>query len=115
MVPIQAVPFPEPFPAPHPFCPVPPIEYANTDGAAKKEPLRSKPGSYISPRLSPDGTRLAMMVMEQGVTDLWVYDLRRDAMTRLISGGGPASLVWSPDSRYVFFGSVRSGILWTRA
>jgi Tol biopolymer transport system component len=27
----------------------------------------------------------------------------------------PVSLVWSPDSRYVFFGSVRSGILWTRA
>jgi len=87
----------------------------NIDGAAKKEPLLSKPGSYISPRLSPDGTRLAMMVMEQGTTDLLVYDLRRDTMTRLNSGGGPASLVWSPDSRYIFFGSVRSGILWTRA
>jgi len=84
-------------------------------GAARKEPLRSKPGIYISPRLSPDGTRLAMMVMEQGATDLWVYDLRRDAMTRLTSGAGPASLVWSPDSRYVLFGTVRSGILWTRA
>ena len=46
---------------------------------------------------------------------MWVYDLRRDAMTRLTSGGIPASLVWSPDSRYVFFGTVRSGILWTRA
>jgi len=46
---------------------------------------------------------------------LGVYDLRRDAMTRLTSVGGPGSLVWSPDSRYVFFGSVRSGILWTRA
>ena len=36
-------------------------------------------------------------------------------MTRLTSGGGPGSLVWSPDSRYVFFGTVRSGILWARA
>jgi serine/threonine-protein kinase len=87
----------------------------NTDGATKKKPLRSKPGLYISPRLSPDGKRLAMMVMEQGTTDLWVYDLRRDTMTRLTSGGDPASLVWSPDSHYVFFGSVKSGILWTRA
>jgi hypothetical protein len=85
------------------------------DGAGKKEPLRSKPGIYISPRLSPDGTRLAMMVMEQGAMDLWVYDLRRDAMTRLTSGMGSASPVWSPDSRYVFFGTVRSGIFWTRA
>jgi Tol biopolymer transport system component/predicted Ser/Thr protein kinase len=86
-----------------------------TGGAGRKEPLRSKPGIYFSPRLSPDGTRLAMMVMEQGATDLWVYDLRRDAMTRLASVGGPAGLVWSPDSRYLFFGTVRSGILWTRA
>lgn len=86
-----------------------------TGGAGRKEPLRSKPGIYFSPRLSPDGTRLAMMVMEQGATDLWVYDLQRDAMTRLASVGGPAGLVWSPDSRYLFFGTVRSGILWTRA
>lgn len=63
----------------------------STDGAGKKEPLRSKPGIYISPRLSSDGTRLAMMVMEQGATDLWVYDLRRDAMTRLTSVGGPTA------------------------
>jgi serine/threonine-protein kinase len=82
----------------------------------KKEPLRPKPGIYTSPRLSPDGTRLAMMVIEQGVPDLWVYDLRRDVMTRLTSGGGAISaIVWSPDSRYVFFGTLRSGISWTRA
>jgi serine/threonine protein kinase len=86
-----------------------------TGGAGKKEPLLSKAGIYISPRFSPDGTRLAMMVMEQGATDLWVYDLRRDAMTRLTSGGVPGGLVWSRDSRYVFFGTVGRGILWTRA
>jgi serine/threonine protein kinase len=87
----------------------------SADGAGKKEPLLSKPGIYISPRFSSDGTRLAMKIMEEGATDLWVYDLRRDAMTRLTSDGGPYGLVWSPDSRYVFFGTVRSGILWTRA
>jgi len=88
----------------------------SADGVAKKEPLRSKPGIYMSPRLSPDGTRLAMMVVEQGATDLWVYDLRRDVMTRLTSGGGAITPVtWSADSRYIFFGTLRSGILWTRA
>ena len=86
-----------------------------TGGAGTKEPLLSKAGIYISPRFSSDGTRLAMMVMEQGATDLWVYDLRRDTMTRLTSGAGSDSPVWSPDSRYVFFGTVRRGILWTRS
>jgi serine/threonine-protein kinase len=85
------------------------------DGVSKKEPLLSRPGIYTSPRFSPDGTRLAMTVMEQGAADLWVYDLRRDTMTRLTSGGGAGSLVWSQDGRYVFFGTVRSGILWAPA
>ena len=84
-------------------------------GAVRTDPLLSRPGIYISPRFSPDGTRLATMVMEQGATDLSVYDLRRDAMTQLASVGGPAGLVWSPDGRYVLFGTVRNGILWTRA
>lgn len=60
----------------------------STGCAAKKEPLRSNSGTYMSPRLSPDGTRLAVMAIEQGATDLWVYDLRRDVMTRLTSSGG---------------------------
>jgi serine/threonine protein kinase len=86
------------------------------DGAAKKEPLRSQPGIYMSPRLSPDGTRLATMVIEQGATDLWVYDLRRDVMTRLRSSGEAiVPVAWSPDSRYLFFGTLRNGVLWTRA
>ena len=85
------------------------------DGAYRKEPLRSTSGIYTSPRFSPDGTRLAMTVMEQGATGLWVYDLRRDTMTRLTSGGGAGSLVWSSDGRYVFFGTVRSGIFSVRA
>jgi serine/threonine-protein kinase len=85
-----------------------------TDGAGKKEPLRSKAGNYMSPRVSPDGTRVAMMASEQGATGLWVYDPRRDVMTRLTSGGITA-VAWSPDSRYLFFGTLRSGILWTRA
>jgi serine/threonine protein kinase len=86
------------------------------DGAARKEPVRSKPGIYMSPRLSSDGTRLAMMFIEQGATDLWVYDLRRDVMTRLTSGAGAITPVtWSPDGRYLFFGTLRSGIFWTRA
>ena len=85
-------------------------------GAARLVPLRSKPAIYLSPRLSPDGKRLAMMVIEQGATDLWVYDLGRDVMTRLTSGGGAITpVIWSPDSRYLFFGTLRSGILWTRA
>ena len=85
-------------------------------GAARKEPLRSQPGIYMSPRISPDASRLAILLTEQGTTDLWVYDLRRDVMTRLTSGGGVITpITWSPDSRYVFYGTLRNGIFSTRS
>jgi Tol biopolymer transport system component len=56
-----------------------------------------------------------MVVIEQGNADLWVYDLRRDAMMRLTSSGGAYAPTWSPDSRYVFFHAMASGIFWTRS
>jgi Tol biopolymer transport system component len=85
------------------------------DGAGKKEPLRPKPGLYSNPRLSPDGKRLAFAVHEGANYDVWVYDAQRDAMTRLTFGGGPyAAPVWTPDGKYVIFGSLK-GIYWTRA
>jgi serine/threonine-protein kinase len=87
-----------------------------SDGASKKEQLREKPGVYSLPHLSPDGTRLAMLVADQAAPDVWIYDIRRDVMTRLTIGGGPYTQpIWSPDSRYVFFASLTGGMLWTRS
>jgi Tol biopolymer transport system component/predicted Ser/Thr protein kinase len=86
------------------------------DSAGKREPLRSKPGVYLSPNLSPDGKRLGLLVTDAGTTDVWVYDPQRDAMTRLTFGGAAyTSPVWSPDGQYVMFGSVGNGMMWTRS
>ena len=57
-----------------------------------------------------------MQVTEESGQDIWVYDQQRDTMTRLTSGGGTYVFpAWSPDGRYVFFGSVGNGIFRTRA
>jgi serine/threonine-protein kinase len=86
------------------------------DATGNQEPLRAKPGAYTNPRLSSDGKRVAMLVIEGSNQDIWVYDQQRDAMTRLTSGGGAQrNTAWSPDGRYVFIGSVGNGIFWTRA
>jgi Tol biopolymer transport system component/predicted Ser/Thr protein kinase len=90
------------------------IQWVHSTG--RKEPLRAQSGDYQFPRVSPDGQRLAMVVNEGGRQDLWVYDLRRDAMTRLTFGGIFFNgLVWSPNGRYVVVGIVGSGIQWMRA
>lgn len=86
------------------------------DSAGKREPLRLKPGAYSEPRLSPDGKRVTFLFGDSGRPDIWVYDLQRDALTRLtFSGEFNESPIWSPDSRYVIFASVGRGIFWTRS
>lgn len=77
------------------------------DASGKRTPLLAKPSHYEHVRLSPDGERLAVESADDPSPDedIWVYEPRRDLMTRLTFGGrrffGPA---WSPDGRYVVFG-----------
>ena len=85
------------------------------DAAGRRIPLRAEPGVYSNLRLSPDGTRVALL-SGAGVPDVWVYDTRRDAMTRLTSvRGGYWSPIWSPDSQYIVFGATGVGIFAARA
>ena len=86
------------------------------DGTGKREPLLAKTGVYPSLQISPDGKRLAFIEARQGnAGDVWVYDLQRDALTRLAFSGNYVFPVWSPDGRYVVFEDTEKGIYWTRA
>jgi serine/threonine protein kinase/Tol biopolymer transport system component len=86
------------------------------DASGKKEPLLPKPGIYGDLSLSPDGKRLAVDVRVGSNRDIWVYNAERDAMTRLTFGGGIyVGPLWSPNGRYVVFGSGTGGMFWTPA
>jgi serine/threonine protein kinase/Tol biopolymer transport system component len=77
------------------------------DAAGKTQPLLAKPGVYQRPHVSPDGQRLAL---DDG-SDIWVYEARRDTMTRLTFGGGTNTIpVWSPDGHYIAFLGPGGGI-----
>ncbi len=84
------------------------------DPSGQKEPLQAEPGVYRFPSLSPDGKRVALTVAEGG-QDVWVYDSKRDAMTRLTFSGFNISPRWSPDGQSVVFSSAGNGIFQTRA
>ena len=65
---------------------------------------------YGTPRLSPDGTRVAAEIYDQS-TDIWIWDLARETLRRLTfepSGNGMS--VWTPDSRQIIFQSGRAGM-----
>jgi serine/threonine-protein kinase len=83
------------------------------DSAGKTQPLLSKPGVYSRPHISPDGQRLAMDVTEGSGTDIWIYELQRDTMTRLTFNGANQA-IWSPDGRYLVF-QDKDGLSWTRS
>jgi Tol biopolymer transport system component len=85
------------------------------DAGDKYQPLPVKPGPYTQSRLSPDGKRVALSVIEAGGADIWTYDWQRDAMSHLTFGDGTFTFpVWSPDGRYLVF-HEDSGIFWIRA
>jgi len=84
------------------------VQWLDSSGAAK--PLLAKPDGYIRPSLSPDGSRLAI-----SAEDIWVYEWKRDTLTRLTFGPGVSIYpMWSPDGRYILFQSA-GGIFWTRS
>jgi len=75
---------------------------------APPQPLIAEVRAYVSPALSPDGSRLIVQV--EGATDqLWLVDLSRHAATRLTFHGDNASPVWSPDGGRIYFRSNLSG------
>jgi len=58
---------------------------------------------YIDPRLSPDGTMLAV-TRGDPMQDIWTIDLRRNVNTRLTFGGSThLTPSWSPDGKYVAY------------
>jgi serine/threonine-protein kinase len=90
------------------------------DAAGNTQPLLAKSGLYLNPRLSPDGQRLALSLGDLLVNnDIWIYNWQRDTMSRVTFGGtsgdGPISPVWSPDGRFIVFGTQASGMFWVRA
>ncbi len=84
------------------------------DPAGKTQPLLAKPGAYYTPRLAPDGRRLALAVREGSNGDIWVYEPQRDTMTRLTFSGSNQNPTWTPDGRYIVFEGA-GGIFWTRS
>ena len=87
------------------------------DRTGKEEPIAAPPRAYEHPRLSPDGTRVALSSNDQE-NDIWIWDLRRATLTRLtLDPGQDWFPVWTPDGRRIIFSSNRGGQpnLWWQA
>jgi serine/threonine-protein kinase len=81
------------------------------DRQGKQEPLPLEPGRYAYPRISPDGTRVALDIGAGGANrDIWIWNLERRSLTKLTDGPTEdMTPLWSRDGRRVFFASDRTG------
>ena len=71
------------------------------DGTTR--PLATESRSYSEPRLSPDGSRIAVVVRDRDKSDIWIYDIGTGTFSRLSSVSAAGSPAWSPDGSKVFF------------
>ena len=80
------------------------------DREGREEPLAMPLGPYQNPRVSPDGLRVAVDVLDPENSDIWIHDLVRGTETRLTTDpANDFAPLWTPDGGRVVFTSDREG------
>jgi len=88
------------------------------DRKGNETPLPASANDYSYPRLSPDGTKLALTVGYGTKSDIWIWDTGRETMTRLTFTESSSVPLWTLDGRRIAFSSgfeANSAIFWKSA
>lgn len=85
------------------------LAWVSRDGS-REDVIPAPPGPYLTPRLSPDGTRAAVALEEQD-HDIWTWDFARRKLSRLTFGAGRDTYpAWTPVGNHLVFVSMRAGV-----
>jgi serine/threonine-protein kinase len=94
------------------------------DRNGKAEPLAAPVRNYFTPKISPDGTKVAIVIQEiDGNSDIWKWDLIHKTLTPLKTAGrNNTSPVWAADGKRIAFDSgypqgnyEKDGVYWKAA
>jgi serine/threonine-protein kinase len=83
------------------------LVWVNRQG--KEQPIAAEPRDYEDPRLSPDGTKIAVAAIGEG-HGIWIWDIVNERLTQLTHGSATEmSPVWMPDGQRIVFRSIDAG------
>jgi len=86
------------------------------DRQAREEPLTAEARPYTQPRISPDGTRVALAMTQGADSDIWMWDLARRTLNQVtFPPSGYFFPVWTPDGRRLIFGQPGARLFWQLA
>ncbi len=90
------------------------LVWVNLEG--KEEPLDAAPNQYLFPKISPDGTKVALTVAGSGNPDIWVWDLTLKNLMRLtFDAGNDLVPLWTRDGQRIAYFSAQKekpGVYW---
>ena len=81
-------------------------------------PVAREVHSFATPRLSPDGRRIAVVYEDQDKANIWIYDIDTGTFSRLASPDAAASPSWTPDGKrvvYVGLAQREGSSIWSQA
>ena len=79
------------------------------DRGGRADPLPIGPRGFGAPSLSPDGRRLAVHIDEGSRSDIWIYEISTDSLTRATFDGTSLAPMWTPDGKRLVFSSTKDG------
>lgn len=78
--------------------------------------MAAEPRVYDNPTMSPDGSRVALYVTDLGNTDIWVWHIARETLTRrTFDEAIDTAPFWSRDGSRIVFDRRDGGLFWQRA
>ncbi len=89
------------------YLPAKPRELVIVDRAGRATVLTDQQRVFHSPRISPDGRLVAVDITDQTGRFIWTLDVTDGTLQKVTFEGNANDPVWSPDGRYISFGSVQ--------
>ena len=88
------------------------LTWVARDGS--RRPISPDRRDFSELRISPNQTRLAVLVGTSGKYDVWIQDIAAGTLSRLTASADVTSLSWKPDGTGVVFGD-NTGNIWSQS